>query len=1192
MKRLGEFRSLSGIESMEETVDWGADSPGDGGDRRVGDGAAAGAQGETKVNQGVKRKRGNEKGDGAESPKEHGGEKPSEDTAPGAASETKPEVNDDVVQRAKKFWEKAPERVKEAAKKSKDMGEYKRNRRFYFIHLFSGPVDNLAKAIIEAAKRAGLQAECRSLDIKLDVEHNLREADKWKKLGDEVDHGDFDGSHGGFPCGSFSRVRWREAVGYPPPVRSLEHPYGLPGNSPRQQLEADGGTLMATWTVSLMERQAENQKERGVPEVATVENPPGSETMFECPAWALPEIKEILERIEAHSVEFNTCAFMSKDKLRFFKPARWAGRLEGLRKLNRVCRCPAWVRHKPAVESASVEAGVYPPELCDEIASLIIAQWRRTLNLEFWRYQLVMKSMEVTELQAKWLVNEEKKMERRIQEKVEVRMPEEFKGTNPALRAEDVIEDSAPRSTTLKTAKETKEMEDKFYLGGMRNPKIAVERSWKMREAGRGIREAWNRFRRRCPEATQLGEKYGTSDAEFDDEVARAWKNELIVLMDAVVTKARSEDCDEWQFKSPLDPKMWRAWADMSGDPDRWISRWAEDGAPLGMGKEIPSSEGVFPPSRGKEAVEDVTPELEDQINVVNYKSFIDYAEDAAIEVERLVEANFAKVINKQRAVEKFGEGTVSRIALLVKQKEDLTVKRRIIVDMRRSGGNDRATCPERIILPRIQDVTKMGQDMARRCTEVEEATRNYRENQRDKDPVVAQLIAFDLKDAFCHFGLCKEELKHSLAPLDDENFVLFSAMLFGFRSAPLIMGRLSAAIGRLWQAMMEPYEAQLQVYIDDILMMARGTEKEIHSLIAMGLYTLKAFGVNFALKKGERGAMLKWIGVKILLSWGPDQAPGELTYSIPRQAIDEVMINLLDWETKGMISLKSLRRTTGKLSWMAGIIPRMRWAVTVMYAVLADAERDEKEGKEERRAEKRDDKRRKKGLVAVKRLGATRSWLMRMFSYQDAFMLRTVKLREDEPTWALITDACPTGYGGILAAILPGQKEMTLVEAFAAKFTPGEAELLMLDYGESSSQGPLEALAVMRAVKIWSARMFERSILIRSDSVVALGMTKKLASPAPIMNFLGGELAMELELRRVQRVVTQHIPGKLNDLADWLSRHDVRKDEIPRDLRGVTIAQKEALTAKDFFLPPPGHGGEDWSNSNHHSVAVFHNLG
>ena len=1089
---------------MEEGVDWDGDSPGDVDGHREGDGRNPEQREETKEHEGKKRKR--EASPGVVKGEEHGPSRSSgADGAPSGETEQKSVAENETVLRAVKFWEKTPERVKEAARKSKDLGEYKRNRKFTFIHLFSGPMDNLAKALIEGAKRAGIEVMVRSLDIKLNVDDNLKEADKWKKLKEEVDDGDFDGSHGGYPCGSFSRVRWREAQGYPPPVRSLEHPYGLPTNSPQQQKEADGGTLMAIWTVSLMERQCENQKLRGVPEIATVENPPGSDAMFEGPSWALPEIKEILERVDAHSVEFNTCAFMSKDKVRFFKPARWAGRLESLKRLNRVCRCPAWVRHKPAVEKSSVEAGVYPPELCDEVATMIIAQWKRTLNLEFWRYQLVMKRDEVNELQKKWLINEERRMERRIREKVEVRIPEEYKGTNPALRAEDVIEDVAPRSNVLKSAKEVKEQEDKFYLGGMRNPKMAIEKLWKMREAGRAIREAWNRFKRRCPEAMLLGEKYGTTGACFDEDVARAWKNELIVHLDAVVTKIRAEEIDEWQFKSPLDPKMWRAWADMSGDPDRWISRWAEDGAPLGMAREIPSSEGVFPPSRGKDAIEDVAPELEDQAKVVNYKSFVEYPEDAAIEIERLVEAKFAKVISKRQATEKFGAGTVSRLALLVKQKEDLSVKRRIIVDMRRSGGNDRATCPERIILPRIQDVSKMGQDMAKRCGEVEEATWNYRGERRDKDPVVAQLVAFDLKDAFCHFGLHKDELRHSLAPLDDDHFILFSAMLFGFRSAPLVMGRLSAAIGRLWQAMMEPYEAQLQVYIDDILMMARGTEGEINSHIAMGLYTLRAFGVNFSLQKGERGSMLKWIGVKILLNWGANATQGELVYSIPKQAVDEVLINLVDWGAKGMISLKSLRRTTGKLSWMAGIIPRMRWAVSVMYAVLADAERDEKAGKEEERASKRDDKRTKKGLIAVKRLGATRAWLVKMFSYQDAFTLRTVKLKEAEPSWAVITDACPTGYGGMLAAIHPDRGEMTLVEAFSASFTQEEAKLLMVDYGQSSSQGPLEALAVMRAVKIWSARMYERSIVIRSDSVVALGMSKKLASPSPIINYLGG---------------------------------------------------------------------------------------
>ena len=1100
--------------------------------------------------------------------------------------------NTELEKRAQEFWDRAPERVKEAAKKSKDFGEFKRNRKFNFIHLFSGPKDNLAAALIEGAKKAGIEVMWRSVDIKMDGAHNLRDAEKWKELGSEVDQGSFDGLHGGFPCGSFSRVRWREAPGYPPPVRSLEHPYGLPSNSPQQQTEADVGTLMATWTTSLLERQADNQKARGVPEVATMENPPGSDTQFECPAWALPEIKEIMERMEANSVEFNTCAYMTKDKARFFKPAKWAGKLEGIEKLNRVCRCPAWVSHKPAVEKNSVEAGVYPPELCNEVATLVLAQWKRTLNLEFWRYQLVIKREQVSELQCKWLLNEENKMERN-KKKIEIKMPEEFKGTNPALRGDNVVDDSAPRSMVLRSAKEVKELEDKFYLGGMRNPKIAVDRSWKMKEAGRRIRDAWNRFRRRCPKAMQLGADYGTTKATFDEEVARAWKNELIVLLEAVVTQARDQDRDDLQFKSPLDPKMWRAWADCSGDPDRWISRCAEDGVPLGMAKEIPSSEGVFPLSKGKDATDDVTPELEDQCKIVNYKSFEEFPEDAAIEVERLLEAGFAKKISKERAREKFGEGTVSRLALLVKQKEDKTIKRRIIVDMKRSGGNDRASCPERIILPRIQDVSNMGVDLAKRCMEVEEATWNYRRETRDRDPVVAQLISFDLKDAFCHYGLAKEELKHSLAPLDNDHFILFSAMLFGFKSAPLVMGRLAAGIGRLWQSLMEAHEAQIQLYIDDVLMMARGTLTEINSLVAMGLYTMKAFGVNFSLGKGERGSALKWIGIQILLNWGPGRTPGELVYSIPKNAMEEIKSALESWENRGMIPLRELRKTTGKLSWMAGVIPRIRWSVSVLYAVLADAEREEKMGKEETRAEKRDDKRVKRGLVAVKRLGVAREWLIKILSYRDAFTLRTVKLKEEGPVWAVITDACPTGYGGILAAIVPGRSEMTMVEAFTAKFTEEEAKLLLLQHGESSSQGPLEALAIIRAVNLWTARMYEKSILIRSDSVVALGMARKLASPSPIVNFLGGELAMNLELWKIGKVVAQHIPGKLNDLADWLSRCDVKKEKRPQELLEVNIIIKGKLTARDFFIPPPGatNSEANWKDVPHHSVAAFHNL-
>eukprot|EP00974_Lingulodinium_polyedra_P109009 10549941-Lingulodinium_polyedra.AAC.1 len=41
------------------------------------------------------------------------------------------------------------------------------------------------------------------------------------------------------------------------------------------------------------------------------------------------------------------------------------------------------------------------------------------------------------------------------------------------------------------------------------------------------------------------------------------------------------------------------------------------------------------------------------------------------------------------------------------------------------------------------------------------------------------------------------------------------------------------------------------------------------------------------------------------------------------------------------MVGLKRLKRLTGRLSWAAGIVPRMRWAVAILYATAAAAERD-----------------------------------------------------------------------------------------------------------------------------------------------------------------------------------------------------------------------------------------------------------
>ena len=45
---------------------------------------------------------------------------------------------------------------------------------------------------------------------------------------------------------------------------------------------------------------------------------------------------------------------------------------------------------------------------------------------------------------------------------------------------------------------------------------------------------------------------------------------------------------------------------------------------------------------------------------------------------------------------------------MIAKQKSEDVIKRRLIIDLLRSGGNERARVPERIILPRGTDVINM----------------------------------------------------------------------------------------------------------------------------------------------------------------------------------------------------------------------------------------------------------------------------------------------------------------------------------------------------------------------------------------------------------------------------------------------------------------------------------------------------
>lgn len=201
-----------------------------------------------------------------------------------------------------------------------------------------------------------------SLDRKKDAEVNLASHATHDEIDKSVMSGEWDGFHGGFPCGSFSRVGRRDSPGGAHPVRSAAHIYGLPGNTPMQQKEVDEGTLMATRSAWLHQKQIETCKRRAVPEVSTLENPPGAENTGS--AWDVPEVKAAISETKSSSVEFNTCAFQSKLRKRWYKPARRVGKLESMNTLSKVCKCPAWVEHVPLAGKQNTEAaGACPEEL-------------------------------------------------------------------------------------------------------------------------------------------------------------------------------------------------------------------------------------------------------------------------------------------------------------------------------------------------------------------------------------------------------------------------------------------------------------------------------------------------------------------------------------------------------------------------------------------------------------------------------------------------------------------------------------------------------------------------------------------------------------------------------------------------------------------------------------------------------------
>ena len=1065
------------------------------------------------------------------------------------------------------------------------MEEYLAERTFTFLHHFAGPVDNLGAAVKEESEKLGLKVRIVSVDEANG--DNLLDSEPYVTHLGEAREGHLDGYHSGFPCSSFSVLRWRDSPGMPGPVRSSESPYGIKGQSMASQGQADRGTIMMSRSINMAEAVLTADEDKICPAFTTLENPPPTSREGHISAWDMPEMLDFLRRHPKFvKVNFDTCRYQPEVELghKTYKPQIFGGNLQGLTGLRGLCQCGDH-RHDPVIgKDKSRASGAYPKELCRRYGILAAQHFRKMGQSEFLDAKTRILNRHIAKL--KEVAEEHQKEYGKMTPTTPPKRPS-YSGVEEAPKkkrkrsSSRSPEPAAGGQASSSTAwvggrgkygmvRESKAKTDTprnaTYVGGMRDPLKSVNGLPTVKALGERVHERWLSFVKKYPEVMETAETYGTNLCKIHHDAVDEWRK-LLMTMFGESQHKQVFLRPAGAYQTPLDVGLVRSWRERSGDPELHVPVWLAEGAPLGIEREIEPS-GVFPP-----VLDENTANVQEGMSLAelerrgfkNYVSVEDNKSDAEEELSRYERLGFMMRLPKREALEAYPGGTVSRLALVVKVKPDNTKKLRVVIDLRRSGGNAKSFLPEKLILPRPIDAIRTFRE--------QRAKQGKHWNPTDGG---FEMALVDISDAFTTLPLHEEELKHAMAPsTSPDEIIVFKALLFGYRTAPLLYSRLAAMISRMVQSFVDPKVAAHQTYLDDSLWILMGSLQERHSNLSLILYTLLAVKMRVALTKGERAAHTTWVGVKFSLV-----SKDKLVLGLPEKFLRELHDILVSWGSKGYAPLKELRSVAGKSSWLGGILPRAKWTLAIFYGTLKKVEAEELEGKA------REAERSKRGLFAVKRLETARAWLAAFTLAAMDNPMRTINIGpEEEAEIRFAVDASPEGLGGIL---LINHKS---IEAFSSPVDHHDEEHLHVTKGSSSSQGTLEALAVLVALRLWGSRFHGHRVrlVVQSDSIVTLALSQKLSSSTPSLNFLGAELALALEQTGVERLDPLHIPGSANKEADYLSRPGKWQDsEKPYNLKDVKVKQAGPRLANFYHLPTLAVDPSMWGASETTSLMAW----
>ena len=275
------------------------------------------------------------------------------------------------------------------------------------------------------------------------------------------------------------------------------------------------------------------------------------------------------------------------------------------------------------------------------------------------------------------------------------------------------------------SARERRAQENADCIGGLRSPWKAVRKLPRLSKAAEVVRRALDREFTRDPKMVEVVDWLGQDVKEGSEE--RKWLDEKIDSLGEKLLASLGGSRGE------RDPRIGGSWnADLVGafvaraaDPEADLAVWLRSGCPAGVAKDITSC-GIFPPAAASDGIPPRAEEEEMLTSHVepdgNYASVVMEAELSGAEVDRLITKGYAvRYDTWEDVIEAFGGALVSKLACIVKARDDGTLKVRNVLDLRRSGYNRLVAVPERVVLPRLHDLVEDSRVLMRHAKQGEE---------------------------------------------------------------------------------------------------------------------------------------------------------------------------------------------------------------------------------------------------------------------------------------------------------------------------------------------------------------------------------------------------------------------------------------------------------------------------------------